>query len=389
MKMIEIQTADDLSALEGAIARIYESAPTEDVTIRIARNLNAHFFKQSRVAALLATAAQRGNVTVRDWHSKWDRTDIDRLFRSSVGHLAAAIYARRLVNEKGLSPPFQPGDVANAVASDGGTLEPHNTQREKGAMLGSSLTFCAIDPRFSEPLSLSGLLYDKQKFVDELTGIKQRHLDGDAAYATGDLFDADSPDREIARYVFELYQNGYEHGNRRREDKKDIIPGLRFISIRKHVAANVTDLKSYTSGFEELTEYIVRRHGRAQALKYYEVAVSDQGLGMLDRFLIDRPEYMMQAVKRAERLNLLRRLLTESLTSKKGADGAGGGLVRAMRAAKELNGFVSIRTGEFWLYCSYPEAVSGKGAELVEVACATPTPPVAGTHFNALFPLRK
>jgi hypothetical protein len=236
---------------------------------------------------------------------------------------------------------------------------------------------------------LSGLLYDKQKFVDELTGIKRRDLDGDRAHATGDLFDTDSPDRELARYVFELYQNGYEHGNRRRADKKAIIPGLRFISIRKHIAANLAYLKGYARGFEELSDYVSRRHARAQTLKYYEVAVSDQGLGMLDRFLIDRPEYAAQANTRTERLNLLRRLLTESLTSKKGADGAGGGLVRAMRAAKELNGFVSIRTGEFWLYCSSAETISGKGAELTEVACATPTPAVAGTHFNALFPLRK
>jgi len=385
MKTIDIQAGDDLAKLEEGIARLNAEPVGAEFTIRLARNLNAHFFKQSRVAAFFATAAQRGLVRLRDWHHTWTPDDFKTVYRSSVGHLASAVYAREISNEHGVRPPFAGGDVTAAVAHDGGILEPHNPASREFS--GTSLSFCSIDPGFSEPLALAGLIYNKKQFVDELTSIKRRDLDRDRSHATMDLFAEDSPDRELAGYVFELYQNGYEHGNRSRADKKQVIPGLRFISLRKHIAPNFAHLHAYADGFPELGDYLRKQHERHQVLKYYEVAVSDQGLGMLDRFLIDRPDYLSEAGSRGARLHLLKRLLTETLTSKKGAPGAGGGLIRALRAARELNGFVSIRTGEFWIHCSYAEAGS-LPMELTEVTGATPAP-VAGTHFNALFPLRR
>jgi hypothetical protein len=302
-----------------------------------------------------------------------------------LGHLAAAVYAREISNEHDVRPPFTGSDVAAAVAHDGGILEPNNPSGREFS--GSSLSFCAIDPGFSEPLALAGLVYNKKRFVDEFTSIKRRDLDRDRSHANMELFEEDSPDRELAGYVFELYQNGYEHGNRSRADKKKVIPGLRFVSLRKHIAPNFAQLLPYADGFPELADYIRRRYEKHQALKYYEVAVSDQGLGMLDRFLIDRPEFQPEASNRADRLRLLKRLLAETHTSKKGAPGAGGGLIRALRAAKELNGFVSIRTGEFWVYCSYAES-SSLQMDLAEVKPPA-TALIAGTHFNALFPLRR
>ena len=385
MKTIDIQTGDNLAKLEEAIARLNAEPEGAVLIIRLARNLNAHFFKQSRVAAFFATAVQRRAVRVRDWYHLWAAGDLNVVFRSSVGHLASAVYAQEISNEHDARPPFTGSDVTAAVAHDGGILEPNNPSSRE--FTGTALSFCSIDPSFSEPLALAGLVYNKKRFVDEFTSIKRRDLDLDRLHATMELFEDDSPDRELAGYVFELYQNGYEHGNRSRADKKKVVPGLRFISLRKHIAPNFAQLHPYADGFPELSDYIRKRYEKHQALKYYEVAVSDQGLGMLDRFLIDRPDFQSEAGDRAARLLLLKRLLTETLTSKKGAPGAGGGLIRALRAAKELNGFVSIRTGEFWIYCSYAESGSPQ-MDLTEVKSSA-TASVAGTHFNALFPLRR
>jgi hypothetical protein len=383
--MIEIQTGDDLFKIEKEITHVNTAPEGAEFTIRLARNLNAHFFKQSWVAALFATAAQKGSAILRDWHHTWTPEDVDVVFRSSIAHFAAAIYANQISNERGVPSPFEVQELAVAVAHNGGVLEPHSLERKE--IVGNALSFCSIDPDFGEPLTLAGLIYNKKRFVDELTTIKRRDLDRDKFYTTPDLFGDYSPDRELAGYVFELYQNGYEHGNRNRIDKKILIPGLRFVSFRKHVAVNNEQILAYANGFQELGNFIRKHYDNHQTLKYYEVSVSDQGIGMLDRFLIDRPEFVSEAKDRASRLSLLKRLLKESLTSKKLAPGAGGGLIRALRAAKELKGFISIRTGEFWLICSF----AGRGADPIELTEVENFGGsiVAGTHFNALFPLRR
>jgi hypothetical protein len=382
MIAIEIQTGDNLKKIEHEITRLNSGTDTES-TILLARNLNAHFFKQSRVAALFATAKRHGQVHFRDWHHNWIESDLVNVFRSSVAHFAASVYSQTISNQHDLEPPFNAKKLGSLVALESGILEPHS--RARGGVVGTSLSFCSVDPEFGEPAALAGLTYNKKRFVDELTSIKRRDLDLDPSPETLDLFGDESPERAIASYVFELNQNGYEHGNRSGEDKKVVLPGLRLIALRKHVATNLAQIRSYADGFPELQSYVEGMFSAHRMLKYYEVAVSDQGMGMLGRFLLDRTEFRDEARNRNERANLLSRLLTETLTSKRGAPGAGGGLIRALRAARTLKGFISIRTDDFWFYCSFAGGESAP-LEIFEVS-GNPPSPIAGTHFNALFPL--
>lgn len=127
--------------------------------------------------ALLSTAAQRGRLVVQDWHSEWKGGDAAEYFRGSPASFAAAIYASHLTNDKADEPPLTLKEIRSEVSADGGILEPHNVSREGFELVGKSLTFCAIDPEFTEPLSLSGLVNEKSKFIGHFITLKDRYLE--------------------------------------------------------------------------------------------------------------------------------------------------------------------------------------------------------------------
>jgi len=385
MKSVDVRPTDDLQDMENALTTVSACDPGEEIRVHLARRQKMHFFKDSRIAALLATAAQRGVLLVKDWHSEWKPSDAVDYFRGSLASFATATYATGVTNDRDSEPPFTLKEIRNEVGRDGGILEPHNVSAEGYALIGKSLTFCAVDPEFAEPLSLSGLVNEKSKFVSQFIALRDRYLEQKKPAEAGDLF-TEVSDQDLAGYLFELYQNSFEHGRFSTSDQ--IIPGLRFISMRKHVAVNREALLSYASGFPQLAQYVERRCALSKSLRFYEVSVSDQGLGMVRRFLAKRQDFSANVGTRETRLELLKRLLTEPLTSKKGYPGAGYGLERALKAVQALNGFVTLRTDSFWLYGAFPDGQDQAAPLLTEVTPGANPAWIAGTHFNALFPLR-
>lgn len=141
-------------------------------------------------------------------------------------------------------------------------------------------------------------------------------------------------------------------------------------------------------GFAELTEYFESVVPEGE-FKFYEIAVSDDGLGMVDHFLISRPDVTAPS-SQDERLALVNALLTTSLTSKKNYPGAGRGLPNVLQAIAHLQGFVSVRTDQVWL-CGHS---GGKSGGLVQhgldcVRSDAQVSAIAGTQFNILLPLRR
>lgn len=385
MPTIEIRKSDTLIDLERKLVEIQNVDPSQEISFRLSRNPSARFFTSSRLAGLIATASERGRVCIEDWHNHWEESDRSDIFRKSLSGLAAAKYGDVFSNLSGESPPFDVTEIQEEVAFNNGIMEPHNSVDK---VVGSTLTYCAFDPDYTEPLALSGLLYQKQKFSRDFAALKRRHFERDQGDRTMDLF-AENPEEDLAQYVFELYQNGYEHG-RYGIDKSTILPGLRYISVRKHIATSEEILREYSSGFSELDQYLKRHSEESKGFKYYEVSVSDRGLGIIRRFLMDRPDHTVDIENRNECGILLRKLLTESLTSKKSADGAGGGLLRALRAVKTLNGFLTLRTDKFWYCAAFPRSDDTlPTSELREVRCDVTLERIAGTHFNAIIPLRR
>ena len=78
-------------------------------------------------------------------------------------------------------------------------------------------------------------------------------------------------------------------------------------------------------------------------------SVSDFGYGIVDHFLSSQRGAQYRGY---DRRKLLHKLIHEELTSSNDP-GAGKGIQKALVAAREMRGFVSVRTGEFWLAQSF------------------------------------
>jgi hypothetical protein len=387
MRKLAIPSAAALQDLEALHLEIEQTPADEGIEITLPRNLDRRFFLASKVVGLLVTAAQRGKLVVRDTHHVWTAAETLAYFRSSVPAMAALSYAREVTNAKKESCPLSRQKFWDEINAAGGRLEPPASEEaDPTALSGNAVTFCALDPGYSEPGILAGFTEKKDSFIKWFIGLrllkeylgKLPPMPGPAQLV--------SPQWRFAEYVYEIYSNTWEHGRRTTDGTP--IPGLRFVSLQKHFAVNAAQLKRYAKDFGPLEEYIgaVERYSRNQRL-FCEVSVSDQGMGILDHFVAARPETATTLTTESNRLALLRSLLREPLTSKRNRAGAGGGLQNAYNACKLLHAFVTVRTGRYWLYANFPPGeASGPGGWL-EVAPGKSLPRVAGTHFSALIPL--
>jgi hypothetical protein len=159
------------------------------------------------------------------------------------------------------------------------------------------------------------------------------------------------------------------------------------------------DLPGFAADFSELGEYVRDWSSLNRGTAFYEVSVIDNGLGILGHFVAARKEFQQQITTRTDRLKLLSRILLtpkdngNSSTAYSSKDltgverGAGRGLERALGAVARLNGFVSLRTSEFWLYRSFPTS-SEIGVNAMHEVSGGPFAEIAGTCFTALFPVR-
>jgi len=171
--------------------------------------------------------------------------------------------------------------------------------------------------------------------------------------------------------------------------------------MRRHNPGSMKDLHGFTEGFPELEKYIEDWSKVNRGTSFIEVSTNDVGLGIIDRFVATRPEFAASTVERDSRLGLLLRILLTPVSGQRSATyeqaysskdiggqerGAGRGLERALDAVRKLNGFVSLRTGDFWLYRSFPNGEDIGDIAMHEVQ-GGPYVPVVGTCFTALFPI--
>ena len=142
------------------------------------------------------------------------------------------------------------------------------------------------------------------------------------------------------------------------------------------------------ASFPELQAYLARTLRERDTFKLYEVAISDNGLGIIDRFLTTKPEFMSHQETIQARAELVNKIILEALSSKQTQAGAGHGLQKALKAVDKLQGFVSLRTDRLWLYRSPVDgSASAHDRPLLPVSVQNEYAPVAGTHFNMLFPM--
>lgn len=225
----------------------------------------------------------------------------------------------------------------------------------------------AITPMASEPSE------HRRMFTQLVLNLRKRVEIG----ALRRLIDpvSEGPGGAVGRFLFELHENGLEHGSRDGGGRK--IPGTRMLRIRKHIANRADELASRHGGLVELGEYLERLGTTALV----EASISDFGLGVVDGFLASSQG---SNHRHRDRRELLESLLFERLSSK-GTDPASGlGIQRALRAASQMQAFVSIRTAEFWLAASFIDG--GRALRMLDVGPGDRRASVRGTHWQILWP---
>lgn len=176
--------------------------------------------------------------------------------------------------------------------------------------------------------------------------------------------------RTALEFLWELHMNGWEYASGAR--------GVRVMRLAKHLYGGRDDLQATAGSFRELSDYIGRQpaHG---AVNLVEASVSDFGPGILGGFLATDAGRSHRERDRAE---LLDELLHRKLSSKISDPNAGLGISNALRAAKAMYAFVSLRTGEFWLTMDGSSPEPGARLTMREGRFE----PVVGTHWQLLYP---
>ena len=176
--------------------------------------------------------------------------------------------------------------------------------------------------------------------------------------------------RTALEFLWELHMNGWEHASSAR--------GVRIMRLAKHLYGGREDLKAKAGSFDELAEYIDRQPVYG-AVNLVEASVSDYGAGILDGFLASDAGHNHRERPRAELLDELRH---GKISSKIADPNAGLGILNALRAARAMYAFVSLRTGEFWLTMDGSAEDTEARLKIREGKYER----VTGTHWQILYP---
>ena len=378
MMQLDILKNETPRSIESKLAEV-ESARGE-VHIRLARNRRKAFFLESSLFGLLATASDgKRSLVLKDWHSKWESREIRQYLASSPSTLAAFLNAAKVVNERDMVCTMATREIVQWVAVRRGKLE--QAVPQNGKLIGKSLTVCAIDPDLSEPTVLAGLLRKKKSFMNEFVDLKRTH------------FGSHDSDPELAGFIFELYQNGFEHGRvvensiRRRT--------LRYIAIRRQLRPNREVFLKHSGGVPRLREYMGKYYDRIKRMDiryrrqpaFLEISISDQGCGIVDHFIAHHREFSDRQSPEGQHA-LINELVQGGYSSKVHTRGAGFGLNRAIEAIQYAGGFLSLRTNGLWVCGGFHEGRSARDG-LSSVFDTDKLRPVVGTHYNILIPVTR
>jgi hypothetical protein len=371
IKITRDSTLRDIEKLSCDLATSGDSS----ANIWLPRDIGPKFFKDCRLVAFILTASRGGKLAVRDWiqKSQWGSEKADKRFGTEIEGLASLVYADAigLVDDDSVSPDGR--HLLSTLIGRRGILEEEED-------LGKSVTICAFDatePELVKPLIFRDLS-SKATTIEDLAKLRNQHLEKGISE---DYSERVNPvaDRALGGFVYELFQNTFEHG--RLDRQNNTVRGLRYVRLKKHIATNRADFLHRAEGFPELQAYLDVHTPTQGTFKFYEIAIGDQGLGIIDRFLSTRPDFNPPTA--SDRAILINQIIDQALSSKRGRSGAGYGLRNALRAVNELKGFLSLRTDAFWLHWS---PSTNYGLKLIPVSGAGDLAHVQGTHFSMLFP---
>ena len=374
-RKLKITRTASLFDCEEALKNLVSSG--EPASLLISSENRGIFFKDLRVAAIISAASQTANVECK-WHPQLSK----QTHRSLVG-LAGAVYG----------VPYTEGQVFASAKMARRILAQRLDILEDPPGTKETLTFCAIDHTTrAQPIALSGLS-GKTEFESQFGNYVREYFDrGVSSSFTNrigpSLFDdGASISACMFGFVFELYQNSYNHGTL--DVNQTIIPGLRIIRMRKRIG-NWGSREAFIRGadkFSELERYLNEVVPRKKTFKFYEVSITDNGMGILSRFRTTTRIGQQRVSSRTDDIRLLNRIVAESLSSDERKSNVGeGGLKRALRAVDTIRGFVSLRTDDLWVYRSpLDDSEKSDYDWLIPVKESNDLSRIPGTHFSMIF----
>jgi len=184
------------------------------------------------------------------------------------------------------------------------------------------------------------------------------------------------------RFLFEIYQNAYDHGQNLQDSR-----GIRYIQLRRHIGTRDA-LLAASNNVPSLQNYISRMARKSGEYRFIELSVGDSGPGILKTYLAAIQAHRYDKLECAELMDLLKQILLTPLTRKFGVRGAGLGIPNAIDAARYLSAYVSLRTDQFWVYSSFdPDSRYKSGIESIsEYPAEVEISAIHGTHFSIVIP---
>jgi hypothetical protein len=350
--------------------------PSDDpVILLLPRQVHSNLFVDLSIARLITTLARRpGRLVVRDYQKSWLDPVTKERFLTQIDGLAALVHCsqERSARLENLSNEVVPSSFLEEVQS-----RLLKTALVEEGDTGPSRTYSAVDPDFPVPRELAMSSEGFIAFQREIkSALKQFGSSSTPTYQRRQTYE-----EALYRAVFEIFQNTYEHG--RKGTSGEIVRGLRYVRFRSHIGISATQLASRTDAFEPLTNYFKRRAKKPGAIRFLEISISDDGVGILTHFQHSKSQSQFLAGDQADSLN---QIITEGLSSKR-MRGSGQGLPQALSALSELNAFVALRTENSWLYRDFSETWSPSSQSplaLRKVPTAAELARVEGTLFVML-----
>jgi hypothetical protein len=378
--VIQIANDSTLWDIEDNLSSLEQAMP---VRINLPRRSKKNFFKDSWLTSLITNAAVKsGHLTIHDYTMD-DLAGMQLRFSRSLVGVLSAYMAATIENNQRISVPIDVHEIIEQIAYDHfGLFE----QKEGG---GKSFTCLSFDTpagdgavNTARPMVLSA--ENKRDFIEQFLRIKRDKIDGAFGIKSQlSLFEATYElEESLASLIYELYENTNQHG--RFDENRKLIKGIRSFNVKRHIATRQQGLEQADS-FTPLVEYF-NGFPPTGDLRFYEVSISDNGLGIIGKFLSSRPDYSndpeFSSLDELEKLNAI---VERSLSSKL-FPGAGKGIRTALSIVRQLKGFLTLRTNNCWVY--YDGRSQHQSLRLTPVngdnkAIAN----IRGTYYNILLPV--
>lgn len=361
---IDITSTATLPDIEEAILKLQSGKVGSDRSFkaRITSKRRSSYFLDIWSAIAIGSVPTSISSQVKAWGLQdWSNIDDEDGFALSYPGLAALQLGAQLICDGKEPQLVDAAQIRRHLNLAGGIL---------GSTGARHRTIVELDPDLPQATPLIDGFGGRDAFFEFVHGILRVLEIGAMATKTRN-FKHSADKGTILEFLYELQANAKEHGHAK--------PNIRFLRLQKHLYPNRTKALTHATGFTELSRYLLNQPEKPSNRKFnlVEASVSDFGPGILDGFLATSAG---AAHTHRPRLELLTELIHRQLSSKSDPN-AGLGIRQALRAARQMGAFVSLRTAEFW-YVLQPS----QSEEPHLVPINNKLAKIRGTHWQLLLP---